>query len=183
LRVSGKPFHNYFCPSAKLLSKDRHGAKIKRRHDRPMTPCDRLLASPDLSDAAKEKLRQTRAALNPFDLQRRLDAALRPILQRALRSSRLSGSLHSAPIAATPPIPHKQRKSFSSLGNFFSDSFAGCEAEQPPRARVTTTEGFRQVISQKLLDGLSRAEDRWITAAPRANVAPGGRLSCRLLAP
>jgi len=96
-----EPFHNYFCPSAKLLSKDRHGAKIKRRHDRPMTPCDRLLASPNVSESAKKKLRQTRAALNPFELQRRLDAALRPILQRALRSSRHAGSLHCAPVAAT----------------------------------------------------------------------------------
>jgi hypothetical protein len=42
-----------------------------------------------------------RAALNPFDLQRRLDTALRPILQRALRSSRPTGSLHCAPVAAT----------------------------------------------------------------------------------
>ena len=99
-----EPFHNYFCPSAKLLSKDRHGAKIKRRHDRPMTPCDRLLASPNVSESAKKKLRQTRAALNPFDLQRRLDAALRPIRQRALRSSRPTGSLHSAPVAATPTL-------------------------------------------------------------------------------
>ena len=99
-----EPFHNYFCPSAKLLNKDRHGAKIKRRHDRPLTPCDRLLASPDVSAAAKKKLRQTRSALNPFDLQRRLDAALRPILQRALRSSRPTGSLHSAPVAATSTL-------------------------------------------------------------------------------
>lgn len=54
-RDIGEPFHNYFCASAKLLSKDRHGAKIKRRHDRPMTPCDRLLASPDVSARDREK--------------------------------------------------------------------------------------------------------------------------------
>ena len=96
-----EPFHNYFCLSAKLLTKDRHGAKIKRRHDRPMTPCDRLLSSPDVPETTKEGLRKTRAALNPFDLQRQLDLALGPILQRALRSSRPTGSLHSAPVAAT----------------------------------------------------------------------------------
>jgi hypothetical protein len=38
-RVVG-PLHNYFCASAKLVSKDWHGAKIKRRHDRPLTLCD-----------------------------------------------------------------------------------------------------------------------------------------------
>jgi hypothetical protein len=99
-----EPFHNYFCPSAKLLGKDRHGAKIKRRHDRPLTPCDRLLACPDVGPTTKKKLRQIRAALNPFALQRRLDAALRPILQRALRSSRPAGSLHSEPVAATKSL-------------------------------------------------------------------------------
>lgn len=97
------PFHNYFSPSAKLISKDRHGAKIKRRHDRPMTPCDRLLASPAVSASIKKKLRQTRASLNPFDLQRKLNLALRPILQQALRSSRPTGSLHSSPVASSLP--------------------------------------------------------------------------------
>ena len=97
-----EPLHNYFCPSAKLISKDRHGAKIKRRHDAPQTPCDRLLASDAIDPATKARLRATRAALNPFELQRRLEQALRPVLQRALRSSRPTGSLHSAPVAATP---------------------------------------------------------------------------------
>ena len=97
-----EPLHNYFCPSAKLISKDRHGAKIKRRHDAPQTPCDRLLASDAIDAATKARLRATRAALNPFELQRRLEKALHPVLQRALRSSRPTGSLHSAPVAATP---------------------------------------------------------------------------------
>jgi hypothetical protein len=44
-----------------------------------MTPCDRLSASPDVSAATKKKLCQTRAALNPFELQRQLNAALRPL--------------------------------------------------------------------------------------------------------
>ena len=69
-----EPLHNHFCASAKLIAKDRHGAKVKRRHDRPMTPCDRLL-----------------------------EAALRPLLLRALHSSRPTGSLHCEPAPATLP--------------------------------------------------------------------------------
>ena len=72
-----EPLHNFFCPSAKLISKDRHGAKLKRRHDKPATPCARLLASDALGGTAKMKLRATRARLNPFELHRRLEAALR----------------------------------------------------------------------------------------------------------
>ena len=90
-----EPLHNYFCPSAKLISKDRHGAKIKRRHDKPATPCERLLASEHIPGPIKLKLRNIRAGLNPFDLHRRLEAALRPILHRALRSTRPAGSLRS----------------------------------------------------------------------------------------
>jgi hypothetical protein len=103
-----EPLHNYYCPSAKLISKDRHGAKIKRRHDKPATPCERLLASGDVPGAVKLKLRATRAGLNPFELHRRLESALRPILHRALRSSRPAGSLrsgHDAGIVFTPPKP------------------------------------------------------------------------------
>jgi hypothetical protein len=96
-----EPLHNYFCASAKLVSKDRHGAKVKRRHDKPMTPCDRLLASAELSAARKAELRATRQALNPFELNRKLEAALRPLLLRARHSSRPAGSLHDAPPAAT----------------------------------------------------------------------------------
>lgn len=96
-----EPLHNYFCPSAKLLSKDRHGAKIKRRHDPPLTPCDRLLGSDAVSAAKKAALKAARKALNPFDLHRRLEDALRPLLLRALHSSRPTGSLHSEPAAAT----------------------------------------------------------------------------------
>lgn len=90
-----EPLHNYFCPSAKLMSKERHGAKVQRRHDLPTTPCDRLLACPDVDQATKKKLRKQRAKLNPFDLARKVEIALRRILQHPLRSSRPAGSLHS----------------------------------------------------------------------------------------
>jgi hypothetical protein len=97
-----EPLHNHFCPSAKLVSKERHGAKVQRRHDRPATPCDRLLASAHIDAATKARLRAERAALNPFALARKIEVSLRAILQRALRSSRPPGSLHSGPVAGSP---------------------------------------------------------------------------------
>lgn len=97
-----EPLHNYFCASAKLVSKDRHGAKLKRRHDQPQTPCDRLLASPHITKEQKQRLRKTRRQLNPFELHRQLEATLRRVLMGPLRSSRPPGSLHSgAPSAKT----------------------------------------------------------------------------------
>ena len=97
-----EPLHNYFCPSAKLESKQRHGAKVQRKHDRPTTPCERLLACKQVNAKTKKHLREQRVKLNPFALQRGLEAALRPVLQRALRYSRPTGSVHEAPVAAIP---------------------------------------------------------------------------------
>jgi hypothetical protein len=90
-----EPLHNYFCPSAKLVTKERHGAKVQRRHDVPTTPCDRLLACAQVDRASKDRLEQERARLNPFDLARNVERALRRVLQRSLRSSRPTGSSHS----------------------------------------------------------------------------------------
>lgn len=98
-----EPLHNYFCASAKLVSKERHGAKVHRRHDKPMTPCQRLLASEAVPESTKAQLRATRQSLNPFELHRRLERALRPLLLEARRSSRPKGSLHSEPPAAIIP--------------------------------------------------------------------------------
>jgi len=95
--------NNFFLPSAKLVSSEREGAKIRRRHDRPQTPCDRLLGCPTLSPKAKAELRRRRAELDPFELRQRIEAALKPItrwmqerraeLRRANGSELAKGSL------------------------------------------------------------------------------------------
>jgi hypothetical protein len=100
-REAWELLHNYFCPSAKLLRKDREGAKIKRRHDKPVTPCDRLLAHPSISRKTKQELWRIRKSLNPFELQRQVETCLEAIFARVRRSSRPTGSLRSAPEAAT----------------------------------------------------------------------------------
>jgi len=48
---------NYFQPSFKLLEKTREGAKVTRRYSKPMTPADRLLEHPMVSEEDKEALR------------------------------------------------------------------------------------------------------------------------------
>ena len=41
-------FHNFFCPSVKLLAKQQLGSKTIKHHDRPKTPYQRLIDSPDI---------------------------------------------------------------------------------------------------------------------------------------
>jgi len=92
-----EPLHNFFMPSMKLISKDRHGAKVKRRHDRPQTPCERLLNCSQITPKTKCWLRKQRASMDPFILHEKLEQGLRRVLHQALHSSRPTGSLRSAP--------------------------------------------------------------------------------------
>jgi hypothetical protein len=90
-------FHNHFCPSVKLLEKRREGARIIKRHDPPKTPYQRVLDSTALGSAARAKLSRAHALLNPFELKRQIDAALRQI-QRSLPPG--ARSADSVPVAS-----------------------------------------------------------------------------------
>jgi len=61
-------FVNFFQPSFKLASKHRDGAKVTKRYHSPLTPCDRLLQTEGIPSAAKDKLREVSAQLDPLKL-------------------------------------------------------------------------------------------------------------------
>jgi hypothetical protein len=67
---------NFFQPVMVLLSKERDGAKVRRRYDRAKTPYQRILEAPEVSEAVKERLRQQYASLNPAALLRQIEAQL-----------------------------------------------------------------------------------------------------------
>src|SRR6185436_8565881 len=46
-------FHNFYCPSVKLLSKERVGSKTIKKHDAPKTPYQRVQEYGHVSDYAK----------------------------------------------------------------------------------------------------------------------------------
>ena len=61
-------FVNFFQPSFKLASKQRDGAKVTKHYHPPQTPCERLLQSDSIPTAAKSKLREVSANLDPLKL-------------------------------------------------------------------------------------------------------------------
>jgi len=73
-----RPYVNFFQPVRKLLSKERHGARVVKRYDRAQTPYRRLLASGILTPDRSAALAAEYHRLNPrqlrADLQTRLDA-------------------------------------------------------------------------------------------------------------
>ena len=70
------PLQNFFMPSQKLLRKTRIGARIKKEYESARTPYQRLMDSPTLSEVQKNALRQRKAVLNPFHLQKELQSKL-----------------------------------------------------------------------------------------------------------
>ncbi|MCB0350277.1 MAG: hypothetical protein KDD38_03780 [Bdellovibrionales bacterium] len=68
--------HNYFMPQMKIISKDRVGSKVRKKYDKPKTPYQRIIECEKVSEEVKDRLRKTKATLNPFKLQAQLQEKL-----------------------------------------------------------------------------------------------------------
>lgn len=73
---------NHFQAVRRTLSKERVGAKYKRRYEKkPQTPYQRMLAHPAVSEEVKERLRIEHGQLNPLLLKREIDRLIAKILK------------------------------------------------------------------------------------------------------
>jgi len=72
-------FHNFFCPSVKLIAKERIGSKTIKRHDLPKTPYQRIMVSPHIQESVKLSLSNQLENLNPFMLRKTMDKKLKII--------------------------------------------------------------------------------------------------------
>jgi len=61
-------YNNLWIPSLKLVEKVKVGSHYIKRYDKPKTPCQRLMESPDVSEAVKTHLASLLANSNPFYL-------------------------------------------------------------------------------------------------------------------
>jgi hypothetical protein len=75
------PLLNYFLPTIKLIDKTRVGSKVRKVYDKPMSSYQRLLRSPDLSDAAKAELARRRQSYNPVILQQEVHIAVEALTE------------------------------------------------------------------------------------------------------
>jgi hypothetical protein len=78
-------FINYFLPSVKLISKQRHGSKIKKEYDKPKTPFQRLFESKYIDEQKKLELLRTFNKLNPFELQQNIKHKTAEILKLSIK--------------------------------------------------------------------------------------------------
>jgi len=76
-------YTNFFQPSMKLQSKERHGARVKKKYDKARTPYQRLLDSSFIKEETKQQLRARYHALNPAQLKRQIEGLQRKLLATA----------------------------------------------------------------------------------------------------
>ena len=69
-------YQNNFQPSQKLVSKERIGARVKKKYDVAQTPCQRLLSRPEISEETKDSLRKTFLGLNAAQLLRSIQSLI-----------------------------------------------------------------------------------------------------------
>lgn len=89
--------HNFFVPQYKLISKVRVDGKIRKKHDAPKTPYQRLLES-DLDESRKQALRNQYQSLHYPTLKSQKDELIKAFikLQRQIKSeSSINHSEHS----------------------------------------------------------------------------------------
>jgi hypothetical protein len=67
---------NFFQPVQRLVAKSRHGARVRRWHDRAQTPYQRVCAAGVLAPARWAELDALYHRLNPLQLRRDIDTAL-----------------------------------------------------------------------------------------------------------
>lgn len=73
---------NHFHPTMKLAAKVRTNSRYRRQYGKPLTPYQRVMASPAVSHEAKERLEAQHQALNPLALRASLDAKLKRFWKR-----------------------------------------------------------------------------------------------------
>lgn len=80
-------FTNLVCAQQKLISRERVGAKVIKRHDRAQTPHQRALVSGELTPGGKAKLTRALNQLHPGQTQRQIDQLCIDLERLALRKT------------------------------------------------------------------------------------------------
>ncbi len=80
---------NFFQPTMKLATKERHGTKVIKRYDQARTPYQRVLDAPEVTQPYTQALREHYRTLNPIWTGQELQRRLENLWPHALRSGDL----------------------------------------------------------------------------------------------
>lgn len=69
-------YNNFFQASQKLISKERHGGTVRKKHDTPATPYRRLMLDPNVVELDKKALESNFLALDLLQIRAEMDKLL-----------------------------------------------------------------------------------------------------------
>lgn len=102
-------YTNYFQPVMKLVVKERHGARVRKRYDVATTPYHRLLASAQLDKQTKIKLRKRYAELNPAALKLEITQLQNQLIEMVTEKQRRSPRKRPKRYVPVPSHPWRSR--------------------------------------------------------------------------
>ncbi|MDP2193431.1 MAG: hypothetical protein Q8K36_02770 [Alphaproteobacteria bacterium] len=77
-------FQNHFCPTMKLMTKEKINSKYRRKYEDPQTPYHRIIACEHIDEATKSALVKKHDLLNPFELKRVIHVKLGNIFEHVI---------------------------------------------------------------------------------------------------
>ena len=81
---------NFFRPLSKVISKERRGARVTKRYDAPRTPYQRFLEAGALDEVTQAAMDEQLLNINPAQLQRNVELALRRLWNLTTRRETLT---------------------------------------------------------------------------------------------
>jgi hypothetical protein len=103
-------FHNLFLPSVKLVTKERVGARLRRRYDVPRTPLERVQQCPEAELQAVAALVRLRDQLDPFALAQTIDRKIERLVALATPARAADPSAQGPAPTAPGPAPSRRQR-------------------------------------------------------------------------
>jgi hypothetical protein len=112
-------YTNYFQPVVKLLSKERDGARVRKKYDPAQTPYRRVLAAANMTNKKKEQFKREYESFNPAELKRQITRLQNELIALAA-NKRMAQQPHPynkekslVPKRRSPPANHPWHRSWS----------------------------------------------------------------------
>lgn len=110
-------YTNFFQPVMKLRSKERDGARVRKKYDPAQTPYQRVLAAPKIEKKKKEPLKRVYENLNPAELKREITRLQNELLDLVMKRNATRQELISSGGKKASGQPSKRARRWSPPAN------------------------------------------------------------------
>lgn len=99
---------NFFQPCLKLISKERDGARVRKRYDKAQTPYARMLSSVTIAEEFKNRVRAIFPTLDPVLLLQEMDKLQNEFWKTAVGATTQPDQSEKVPVQSRPEVKTSQ---------------------------------------------------------------------------